>query len=132
MLLSMIAVTAAIVAGLAMIDSPEKERAKKLDKRRTADLGAIALAIDRYWERHEKLPADLGELQEGIVSDVVTADPRTKKAYVYRITSPSEYELCAEFETKKSQEYWGPRFGKGRNWSHSAGRYCFKLEPYNP
>jgi len=129
-LLSMTIVIGAIVAGMVMIDSPTKERAQKLDKRRIADLAEIAMTIDRYWERHKKLPADLNALQEGVVSDLATADPKTLKSYRYRATASSSYELCAEFDTKQSKETWAYRYGRDRNWSHTAGEYCFALEPY--
>ncbi|MHC3994292.1 hypothetical protein ACXWTF_05645 [Thiomicrolovo sp. ZZH C-3] len=130
LLVSMTIVIGAIVAGMMMIDSPAKERAEKLDKRRIDDLAKIALTIDRYWERHQKLPADLDALQAGVVSDLETEDPKTQKRYRYHPTASSSYELCAAFDTKQSKETWTYRYGRDRNWSHTAGEYCFALEPY--
>ncbi|UFS63595.1 hypothetical protein LOH54_05545 [Sulfurimonas sp. HSL-3221] len=130
LLLAVTAVIAAIVGGMMLIDSPAKERAKKLDKRRVSDLAEIALTIDRYWERYHKLPADMNTLQEGVVSEIEIADPKTLKSYGYHITASSAYELCAEFDTKQSKESWMYRAGRERDWSHNAGEYCFRLTPY--
>ena len=66
-------VIAAVVAGIFVLGSPTEERARGIDRRRVADLRAIAAATDLYWTRHSQLPATLDDLSTRVRTTVFSA-----------------------------------------------------------
>jgi hypothetical protein len=113
------------VAGLFVLGSPSEERARRLDRRRVADLQAIAAATDLYWTRHSRLPASLDELNAEPGVKISTGDPAASESYGYQPLDSIRYELCASFE----RETEATSRGTARNlWAHGSGRQCFQLE----
>lgn len=118
---SIVAVAAAVVAGLLVAGSPAEQRLRRLDERRVNDLRFLASAADRYFEREEKLPAELDELVDGLFFTRVPTDPATRQPYEYRIVGPRQYELCAAFD-RPSRPELADDF-----WAHDAGLRCFSF-----
>ena len=122
------AVAAAIVGGIIVLGSPSEQRQRRLDERRVQDLRRIAWAVDRYWTRHDSLPPDLAVLAaDGSAHSL--ADPETGASYVYRIDEGRSFELCAVFARQSADE--PPPAPPWRDWTHGAGKHCFRLEPRN-
>ena len=116
-----LAVVAALVAGLRIVGSPAAQRIRRLDERRVRDLQSIAYAVDAYWKQTKTLPGSLDELTPSPRVAIQTRDPVSNASYVYRTMTADTYELCAEFEGDA---------GTGNPttfWSHPAGRHCFRL-----
>lgn len=132
--LVILAMTAAVVAGLFLAGSPEQERKRRFDQERLNDLSQISYAIDANWNQDKKLPTALKDLQAK--RDVYVRslkDPRTQESYEYTSTATSTYELCAVFETDSEQELSRAAVSRpdveGQDfWKHPTGKKCFKLE----
>ena len=90
-------VVGAVITAIVLLDPPGVQRQRRIDERRVEDLMSIQRAAEEYWTRHKVLPADLTTLgkEPGLV--VPANDPETGVAYVYEITGPKSYRLCAVF-----------------------------------
>ena len=123
-----VAVVAAIVAGILVLDPPAVQRARRLDWQRVNDLNELRSAVENYWSRHDTLPSNLAALSAEQGFRLPNGDPETAAAYEYRVTGETSYELCATFVTDTAT--WGPsegRWSEVSQWSHGAGRQCFTL-----
>jgi|SRR6266542_4507228 len=123
--LVIVAVIAAVVAGLVLLGSPTEARLRQMDRKRVDDLRNISSAIDLYWTREKRLPASLEDLSQQPGLSLNIRDPGTAKPYEYHARAAGSYELCATFE-RDSAERSGAHGGDF--WSHGAGRQCFQLE----
>lgn len=119
------AVTAAIVAGLFVLGSPMEERARRIDRRRVADLQGIMAATDLFWTRYARLPTSLDDLtaEPGVTINI--ADPTSFEIYGYQPVDSAHYEVCASFELESGEISRDPERDL---WAHGAGRQCFQLE----
>lgn len=121
-------VVATLVAALWVMESPSKQRDRRLDERRTEQLQAIASALDAWFARDGRLPASLAELarQPGLSLPIV--DPVDGRPYDYRPGSGRAYRLCARFATSTAdRDANAGRFDwQDRNWLHPAGPHCFE------
>ena len=119
-----IVVTAAVVAGILLLGSPDEERARRLDQRRVQDLSGIARALDLYWtHNNSNLPASLEVLRGDTGANISITDPETDASYGFRLLDGDRYELCAAFAGESADSGRGVDEGF---WSHRAGRQCFK------
>lgn len=127
-------VVATLAAALWVMDSPGKQRDRRIDQRRTQQLDAIADAVDAWVAGHKRLPASLAELtgQPGLSLEVV--DPVDGKPYDYRVTSERGYRLCARFATSTAdRDGDAGRYGwYDRRWLHPAGPHCFERTVAKP
>lgn len=125
---AVIVVAAAVAAGFVVLGPPSQARAYRLDERRVNDLHTISLAIDRYWGRHNALPASLDALPKATGLHIDLRDPVTASPYGYRVLGDRKYELCADFERASPDDR--PPFAPDDQASflHAAGRQCFTLE----
>lgn len=132
-----VAVIAAIVAGLVIAGSPASQRIRKLDERRVNDLSQLqSQIVDRFWAAKRRLPASLSELQDDISGFVAPTDPETNDPYEYRRLDSLKFELCATFSATsdqfttegKNQPRAYPVYGGsgGGTWDHDVGRVCFE------
>ncbi len=112
----------AVSAGLWMLGPPSEQAALRIDDRRVEELRAIARAVDVYYERNSELPESLDALKAALEATLVTEDPETGAAYVYRPGDEKAFELCADF-AKASLSV-----SRDTMWTHGAGRQCFPLE----
>ncbi len=117
--------------GLWVLDSPAKERQRKLDTKRVGSLRNLSLSIDHFWSDKDTLPKDLEELTAWEGRAEPRSDPDSGEIYFYEATGEAGYRLCATFALESSSPL--PRRGYYSNggpsvWHHSAGRQCFDLE----
>lgn len=122
-------IVAAIIGGIALLDSPAEERLHRLDERRVADLRELAYALDSYWTREGALPSSLDELpdEHDYLGELV--DPESGEPYEYRVLGEDTYELCAVFATETTEQFETPFQD---SWFHGAGRQCFELKAQDP
>lgn len=138
-----LAVAAAIAAGITVIEGPERQRERRFDQVRVANLNQIASGIDCYRTLNGELPSDLDKLvvelenlaqQKPLKSFCVPGrirDPKSDEPYGYRQLDETRFELCAVFSlaTPKDQDarvFPGHKFA-AREWKHLAGPQCFAL-----
>jgi hypothetical protein len=123
-----------IIAGFFIVGTPWQARQYRFDEQRVNDLSNIQSQVVSYWQAKEKLPADLGELNNAISGYAVANDPETGAPYEYRATGALSFELCATFnaptqagEGRSSAIMPASPYEKGMvtNWSHGAGRTCY-------
>ena len=115
------AVAVAVVAGLLITGSPAEQRLRRLDEQRVAELRQLASAVQRRWEREQRLPAAAPELVDGQFLTRLPTDPTTGEPYEYRATGPQQFEVCATFDRASRAEL------AGDFWFHEAGRGCFRF-----
>lgn len=130
-------IAAAAVAGsLFIIGTPAKARKIQIDQRRVSDMQIVQSQIVNYWQRKERLPQSLNELNDPISGYFVPVDPETSQPYEYNVKSAADlqFELCAVFAAEspndpgvKPLSYSYPIYGDvySQNWEHQSGRYCF-------
>ena len=122
-LVSAVVVCAVVTAIL--LDPPGVQRQRRMDGRRIEDLLSMERAAEEYWNRHKVLPPDLAALAKEPGLRVPEADPETGSPYVYEVTGPKSYRLCAVFGRDSSEGASVPYFSMKR--AHGAGRHCFDL-----
>lgn len=120
-------VLATLMTALWVMESPMKQRDRRIDERRTDQLDAIADAVEAWTREHKRLPASLAELARQPGSSLAIADPVTGAPYEYQVLSESGYRLCASFATSTADR--GPGTDRiswnEKHWMHPAGRHCF-------
>ncbi|NNK62817.1 MAG: hypothetical protein HKO98_06360 [Gemmatimonadetes bacterium] len=118
-------IAVSIVIGIVIIGSPTEGRFRQLDSGRIGDLQGIMRATDLFWSRTDRLPESLEELAADPRASVRIVDPGTGEPYVYRVTSPDTYELCATFDRESRVV---PARDAAEFWRHGPGPTCFELE----
>jgi hypothetical protein len=126
--LTIVAVVAAVVAGLVTAGSPRQARLHTLDAERVSDLRSIVDQLGRVRAGHLPPPATLEELAAlpAAPPEETFRDPETHGYYGYRVVDSVTVELCARFATADSSP--GP--GKDESalfWRHPRGRHCFTV-----
>jgi hypothetical protein len=120
--LAIAVVVAAIVAGLVISGSPERQRVLGLDEQRVRDLQSLAQSLSAYYRNTRELPATLADLVDGRTRSSLPRDPETGEEYAYELPERRVFNLCAEFalpsEDPQPDEFW----------SHEAGRRCFRFD----
>ena len=128
------AVLIGVVGAFFIIGSPATARLMQFDQQKISDLQNIQYQIVSYWQRKEKLPSTLADLNDPISGFKVPNDPQTNQSYEYNIKDAANlsFELCATFN-KEGGDMYGyveprayPSKGQADNWQHSAGRVCFE------
>jgi hypothetical protein len=114
-----------IIAGFFIIGSPKTERLERLDLERTENLSDIQWQIINYWQKKERLPEQLSDLEDDISGYTVPDDPITGESYEYQVKGEETFELCASFDLD-SQEQTIARPKEEQNWQHGPGRTCFE------
>jgi hypothetical protein len=132
--LTAVIVIVGIVSGFFIVGSPAVQRQRRFDDQRISDLQVLQNEIVNYWQQKEKLPAELANLKDSISGFVPPADPETEQPYVYQITAPLAFNLCADFKTASINSGSGPVMSRPmayypepyqQNWSHGIGEVCF-------
>lgn len=141
-----------IIWSFSVMGSPAKQRALRLDDRRTNDLQNIQYQIINYWQQKEKLPMDLAELSNPMTKYSIPVDPEFEKGKIYEyipsvIKGELSFELCATF-TEDMPKGWQennygevypmmaqdktnitssiyPIDGMNNSWDHKTGHTCF-------
>lgn len=127
----------AIVTGFFITGSPKEERARRFDDQRVQNLQMIQSEIINFWIKKAALPKSLDELADPIRGIVIPEDPEIGTDYVYEISGPETFKLCAIFNLPSlDQEISGlPKMTIPQgyingvyvpiSWEHSAGQTCF-------
>lgn len=123
-----------VIGAFFIIGSPATARLFQFDEQKISDLQIIQSEIVNYWQRKEKLPNNLSELDNSISGYKVPIDSQTGRNYEYSIKNAADlsFELCAEFNKEIYSEKDGvskpmPTYDiHSQNWDHSAGRVCFE------
>ena len=121
-----VCVAAAIVAGLVVSGSPERQRMLRTDETRVSDLQRIMGHVQRYYRESRRLPESLDTLVDGRIAAGIPRDPQTDARYEYEATGRASFELCAEFALESGAV--DPRF---EFWVHDAGRECYAFDLTN-
>jgi len=126
------AVTAVVVASLIgaafVLESPMKQRERRLDNRRLEDIWSIEGFIQRYAKKHGKLPQDMKALEEEALAAGTRrppSDPVTQAPYEYKVLDEQSFQLCAVFSlpSRKESDYsYYPRWER----AHDSGKQCFQ------
>lgn len=128
-------VLASVIWGFFLIGTPAEQRQRRFDEQRISDLQTIQSQIINYWIKKEVLPRKLDDLNDSISGFFVPTDPETKASYVYKVTAPLSFELCATFKTSSKDStfrgevvpmypYYYDSFQQ--NWEHETGEICFE------
>ncbi|MFH1656591.1 MAG: DUF5671 domain-containing protein [Candidatus Nealsonbacteria bacterium] len=139
-----IIVAITIISGFFFIGSPKQERLRKLDQERINNLQNIQSQIINYWQKKEKLPENLSNLNDEISGFKVPTDPETGQNYEYNTKGDLSFELCAIFnlegDNNTDSRMIEPAViiakSNQENWKHNAGKECFERtidkELYSP
>lgn len=125
-----------VVGAFFIIGSPATARLLQIDQQKVSDLQGIQWQVVNYWQKKEKLPSSLTELQDPISSFMIPEDPQTGESYEYRVISEETlaFELCAVFN-KEGGDSFGPErpmplpakgLSENSNWQHDEGKVCFE------
>ena len=120
-----VVVIATVVAAIAVIGSPSRQRLLRLDERRVNDLEAIASQVRVYRNQHGGMPASLATLsaEPGVR---VPRDPASAQPYGYEALGGADYRLCARFDTDTADTTDPRAPPRAAAWVHGAGRQCFR------
>lgn len=119
-----VCIVIAIILGFSVIGSPRTQRLMNYDALKISNLQSISNQISYYYERNKVLPSNLKVLETDPYMYMYngTIDEQTGVPYVYRIISPTSYELCATFNfdsTTSRKTTYGV-------WStYTKGESCF-------
>lgn len=115
-----------VIGGFFLAGSPQKERLSRFDRQKIEDLNGIQWQIVSFFQKKERLPEDLVELEDLISGYRVPKDTQNDKPYEYFIKGEDSFELCAEFNLASEEEEFMVYF-YDYNWSfsHGPGRECF-------
>src|SRR3989344_8092347 len=130
-------VIAVMITGFFVAGSPFKQRLVRFDQEKVGHLQTVQWQILNFWQQKEELPQSLEELQDPLSGFIVPRDPQTNEPYVYRVTGPLSFELCANFNLSSGEVEIGkvryaypappvPPEVVDANWEHSPGEKCFE------
>lgn len=124
---SIVLVLGSLVWAFVVIGSPMNERLRRFDQQKVQNLQDIQWRITTYWQNNGKLPVDLKTIEDSIGGYKVAVDPETQKAYEYKVTGTTDFELCAEFNLDNNDEMLGyQKVSENDFWNHGKGNVCFK------
>lgn len=124
-----------VIAGFFIIGTPGEIRMMRFDEQKVMDLQSIQYQVVNYYQQKEELPESLVFLNDPISSFMTPVDPQSGTAYIYRVTGPLSFELCATFNAPTpdthgqggypARDMSYPSMGVDENWQHEAGDTCF-------
>lgn len=132
---SSLIVLISIVGVFFIIGSPMSARSIQFDQQKVSDLQNIQWQVVNHWQRKERLPQNLDELQDPISGYSLPNDPQEKEPYEYGIKDGANliFELCATFnlESKENPKVrplplYYSSYDTLQNWAHGKGRICFE------
>lgn len=125
---SLAVIIAVFVSALLIVESPKQARERKLDNAVLEDFNTISSGLMDYYQKQQKLPANLEELKLGapFVTEENLKDPETAKPYEYKMLGDKKYQLCAVFRTSNlGQEDIENQFYR-EQWPHKTGEQCIE------
>jgi len=123
---SLAAVIIVFIAGLFIMESPQKTRGRKMDNAVLENFEDIDRAIGTYYKDNEKLPADLETVKSefSYITDKDLKNLATGEKYKYKIKRENIYELCATFKISNEDDTGGYENYYDDRWPHDAGYQC--------
>ena len=120
-------ILATIIGAFIAVGSPSKNRMIRVDQERVRDLSMIQNEIISFWQTKNRLPENIDEVSNPLQGFVIPNDPETDTPYIYKVTGPENFALCATFETEQletnSRAY---EYGLvNETWIHEKGEVCF-------
>ncbi|WP_347267824.1 hypothetical protein [Paracoccus sp. (in: a-proteobacteria)] len=89
---------AAVVAGLVLTGGPGQARKERRDRQRESDLASLAGMVDCLARENGGRPPAAIAATPACDWQVPLQDAFTGAAYVYEVTGPRSYRLCATFD----------------------------------
>jgi type II secretory pathway pseudopilin PulG len=124
-----VVVVASLIGAAFVLESPLKQRQRRLDNQRLKDLWRIDHSIQRYAKNHDALPQNLAALEEEEKTDAEISrppsDPETRAPYEYEVLDAQSFQLCAVFSLPSNDKFNRPNYG-GWGRPHTDGKQCFK------
>jgi hypothetical protein len=103
-------VAVAFVSGIAVSDSPQVTREKKVDESVVSEMQSMNSNVEIFFNNNKRLPK----------ADEIQTSAKFQVEYV--VDNEKTYELCVEFlQSRESVNFYD------KQWNHPAGKYCFKL-----
>jgi len=100
---------------------PSESRARQLDQLRLQALKNSEIAINRYYDEHKALPADLKIIDKEHFKEQ-WRDPETNQPLEYKLLGDKSYQLCASFSRQSDALDRHDYLYK----NHAAGHNCFE------
>ena len=129
-----IIVAVSIIGSFFIIGSPKETRLRTNDEMTIGNLENIQSQIVNYWQKKEKLPESLSDLNDPISGFIVPTEPKgANYEYVIKDAANLKFELCAVFNKEGKTQvgvYSAPIsvYINAQNWDHPAGRVCFERQ----
>ena len=127
-------VIASLVGAAFVLESPMKQRERRLDERRLQDVKEISNSIQSYAKKHNMLPQGLATLEEEARTEAgkrrPPTDPETHAPYEYEVLDAQSWQLCAVFSLP-SADVNGQTYYEAWRRDHGAGKQCFKYTRNN-
>jgi Domain of unknown function (DUF5671) len=126
------AVLIIVIVGIFTAGSPARARSAAFDDQKVNNLRVVQIHIVTYWTSKGRLPNSLDDLVDSIAGFTPPVDPQSRQPYVYRVTGPRTFELCATFNLPSERSETSPPVMVGlypmsaTNWTHGSGLVCFK------
>lgn len=126
-----------IMTGMFVTGSPQAQRERTLDTKRSEDLAMLAQCIASFANQYEHLPVDLDDLYARSSYCSFVQDPLTGQAYKYRVIVAQKregdvqsaiYELCADFSRENHMQKTGAYVTDHKWHVHGAGHICIQDE----
>ncbi|MDD4527558.1 MAG: DUF5671 domain-containing protein [Candidatus Margulisbacteria bacterium] len=114
------------------VESPKVARERKIDEKVMSNIHSLESYINSYYEKEEKLPEDLSELNS--VAEIINfnqflVNPVSGEKIEYKKIGEKEFELCANFRTdsyeSQRNEVYPVYVGDGSK-VYVKGWNCFK------
>lgn len=117
-----------LVTAFFINESPAEARARRHDVQVLSNFDQITTTIQNYYTEKNALPENFADLndQTPYLNAAALQDPKTGQAYDYHITSETEYELCATFETNNIEPSNTYDYTYADRWPHEVGYQCLK------
>ncbi len=136
-----LALLAAIILGFSVIGSPQTQRLRRYDDQKVNDLSNLQYQVLNYWQTKGELPPALGDLNDSLSGQIVPKDQQTGEDYGYQVGEPVpgkniiSFQLCADFNLKDTRDQsssgyvarpWNSyEIPNNENWNHDQGHICF-------
>ena len=128
-----IIVAVSIICSFFIIGSPKETRLKINDEMTIGNLENIQSQIVNYWQKKERLPNSLSDLNDVISGFTVPTEPKgANYGYVIKDAGNLKFDLCAVFnregKTQTGAYSTYPVSLNAQNWDHPAGKFCFERQ----
>ncbi|MDD4661662.1 MAG: DUF5671 domain-containing protein [Candidatus Pacebacteria bacterium] len=110
-----------LVSAFLIVESPTETRNRKIDQNILQDFNNIKYSIDNYYNKYQKMPQDLIDVQE----DFNIINPQTNEKYTYNVIVGTRYRLCTEFLSSNLEKKYNYYDG---TWKHDKGYQCIEKE----